>query len=285
MRQPLIVVGMHRSGTSLLSDLLTEMGVPMGPHRTIQGESRLFRVFNQEILRRAKATWVEPSQVREFVADPTAAEERAQWIRKQLEKPKVQNSLDLKAESWGWKDPRNALTLPVWLQVFPEARLLHVVRNGIDVSHSLVVRERSRHRGRRFPASWPRPQRTLRQIRTYLRHGLRPVVPGPSTYPAAFALWQEYVAAATEDLENVPSGQVHSLRFEDLLKDPARHLREIASFAGASAGNNVLEELAGSIDGTRTLRFLGDPSLERFYEEHRDDPLMIRYGYGDLSRE
>jgi hypothetical protein len=29
---------------------------------------------------------------------------------------------------WGWKDPRNSLTLPFWLQVFPGARVLIVHR-------------------------------------------------------------------------------------------------------------------------------------------------------------
>ncbi len=32
-------------------------------------------------------------------------------------------------KAWGWKDPRNTFTLPMWLSIFPKARVLHVLRN------------------------------------------------------------------------------------------------------------------------------------------------------------
>ncbi|MBW1793701.1 MAG: sulfotransferase [Deltaproteobacteria bacterium] len=38
---------------------------------------------------------------------------------------------------WGWKDPRTTLTLPLWLKLFPKARIIHVIRNGIDSALSL----------------------------------------------------------------------------------------------------------------------------------------------------
>ena len=33
-------------------------------------------------------------------------------------------------------------TLPIWLSLFPEARLIYIVRHGVDVASSLMVRER-----------------------------------------------------------------------------------------------------------------------------------------------
>jgi hypothetical protein len=43
--------------------------------------------------------------------------------------------------AWGWKDPRNSITLPVWLKLFPDARVIHIVRNGVDVAESLYRRQ------------------------------------------------------------------------------------------------------------------------------------------------
>lgn len=41
---------------------------------------------------------------------------------------------------WGWKDPVNTFTLPFWLDLFPEARVVHIFRNGVDIAQSLYTR-------------------------------------------------------------------------------------------------------------------------------------------------
>ena len=42
--------------------------------------------------------------------------------------------------NWGWKDPRTTITFPIWLQVFPKAKILHILRNGVDVAISIYRR-------------------------------------------------------------------------------------------------------------------------------------------------
>ena len=44
------------------------------------------------------------------------------------------------ANVWGWKDPRNSLTLPFWDQVLPELKTVVVVRNPLEVAHSMHER-------------------------------------------------------------------------------------------------------------------------------------------------
>src|SRR5437899_8959248 len=41
---------------------------------------------------------------------------------------------------WGWKDPRNSLTLPFWQDLLPGLRTLIVVRNPLEVAHSMRER-------------------------------------------------------------------------------------------------------------------------------------------------
>jgi len=41
---------------------------------------------------------------------------------------------------WGWKDPRNTFTIDIWIEVFPNAKLIHIYRNPIDVAESLRKR-------------------------------------------------------------------------------------------------------------------------------------------------
>jgi GT2 family glycosyltransferase/glycosyltransferase involved in cell wall biosynthesis len=41
---------------------------------------------------------------------------------------------------WGWKDPRNSLTLPFWQDLLPELKTLIMVRNPLEVAHSMKER-------------------------------------------------------------------------------------------------------------------------------------------------
>ena len=44
------------------------------------------------------------------------------------------------ASVWGWKDPRNSLTLPFWQQLLPGLKTVVVVRNPLEVAHSMRER-------------------------------------------------------------------------------------------------------------------------------------------------
>jgi len=44
------------------------------------------------------------------------------------------------ASVWGWKDPRNSLTLPFWQQLLPRLKTIVVVRNPLEVAHSMKER-------------------------------------------------------------------------------------------------------------------------------------------------
>src|SRR5213083_3047190 len=41
---------------------------------------------------------------------------------------------------WGWKDPRNSLTLPFWQDLLPGLKTVIVVRNPLEVAHSMRER-------------------------------------------------------------------------------------------------------------------------------------------------
>src|SRR5262252_1553681 len=44
------------------------------------------------------------------------------------------------ASVWGWKDPRNSLTLPFWQQLLPRLKTIVVVRNPLEVAYSMRER-------------------------------------------------------------------------------------------------------------------------------------------------
>ena len=44
---------------------------------------------------------------------------------------------------WGWKDPRNSLTLPFWQDLLPGLKTLIMVRNPLEVAHSMKRAKRN----------------------------------------------------------------------------------------------------------------------------------------------
>ena len=46
---------------------------------------------------------------------------------------------------WGWKDPRNSLTLPFWQNLLPDLKTLITVRNPLEVAHSMHDRNGTSH--------------------------------------------------------------------------------------------------------------------------------------------
>ena len=43
-------------------------------------------------------------------------------------------------DNWGWKDPRNSITLAFWLELIPDLKVIVPVRNPLDVAASLEQR-------------------------------------------------------------------------------------------------------------------------------------------------
>lgn len=130
---------MHRSGTTLVSQSLERAGIFMGVVKDHNYEAMHFLSLNQQTLSAAGADWLNPvvpdPQFYHLLPAKALYEEHFKLITR-LQKLKYQAL----PKAWGWKDPRNTFTLPMWLSVFPNAPVLHVIRNKEDVAKSLLKR-------------------------------------------------------------------------------------------------------------------------------------------------
>ncbi len=130
---------MHRSGTSLVAKVLEKSGIFMGVVKDHNYEAMHFLSLNQQTLWAAGANWVTPKVPDEIYWKSMPAKvlfyehfrTYGRWR---------QFLLEIKSPSWGWKDPRNTFTLPMWLKRYPNARVIHVTRNPDDVAASLAKR-------------------------------------------------------------------------------------------------------------------------------------------------
>jgi GT2 family glycosyltransferase/regulator of replication initiation timing len=134
------IIGMHRSGTSMIAKLLNQCGVYLGEEKEMvpatpdnpegHWEHTGFVNLNDELLGLWGGGWDRPPS---FLADwpnhPTCIRARAK-ARTLLAK------FDGRP-AWGWKDPRGTLTFPFWNDLQPDLKVVVCLRNPLEVARSL----------------------------------------------------------------------------------------------------------------------------------------------------
>jgi hypothetical protein len=274
---PLVVIGMHRSGTRLLVDVLERLGVFMGADRQGDAESVAFMLINEGILQQCGAFWSEPMSAHFLLSQPAAADQLAAVARQALD---AQLEQYVGATAWhrkaanewpafGWKDPRNTFTLPVWQRIFPGLRVIHILRHGVDVAASLARRHAEALRAATGQAVPP----ALTVIRDHV-FGILSSRRG-WTLAEALTMWEQYVEKARQESAAL-GDRALEIRFEDLLARPASVIPTVARFCGVAVPADQRELLAG-LEGDRAFAFRHDPKLAAFADSARE--VLARYGY------
>jgi hypothetical protein len=193
VNQPLIVVGMHRSGTSVAMEVLSKLGLyPGSKEELIPGdqnneegywENRHFVDLNDSILYAFNLHSYEMRSLPNNWREHPQAEGLTARLRNAIETSYKGQEL------WGWKDPRTTLVLPVVRTVFEELelrpRFLLVIRHPLDSAKSMNRRD---------------PNIAI---------------------PTALGMWQHYTLTALRDL---PCEDTHVVFYQDLVDDPCASL-------------------------------------------------------------
>ena len=275
---PIVVIGMHRSGTRLIVDILDKLGVFMGADVQADSESVAFLLINEGILHQCGAFWSEPMAAHFVLAQPHVVEHIAASAREaltaQLEQYAGPSGWHLEASAkelpaFGWKDPRNTFTLPVWKQVFPNLRTLHIVRHGVDVAASLARRHAQALRaatGEAVPSALTVIQDHALGVLSSRRGW---------TLAEALTMWEQYVEKAR--LESAELGErALEVRYEELLAQPDRVIPAIAQFCGVAAPARH-DALLDRLERGRAFAFRRDPELVAFAGSVPE--ILARYGY------
>jgi len=139
---PVNIAGMHRSGTSMVAKALHGAGLYLGDEDELMPaadenpegfwEHEDFVAFNDAVLSELGGAWDLPP-------DPPA-----DWNAPRFDQLRdVARGLARRFdgdERWGWKDPRNCLTLPLWRSALGDVATVLVVRNPLEVAKSLQKR-------------------------------------------------------------------------------------------------------------------------------------------------
>jgi hypothetical protein len=274
MRDPVIFIGMHRSGTSMLGHLLEELGMFFGAHKDENNEALFFQELNEWLLHQCGGRWDNPTAFNQYFWRNDEVVKWAElYIRNLLASPRsihftgarrfALGSIGGLEAPWGWKDPRNTFTLPMWLRVFPNAKVVSIERNGVDVAQSLRAREiRMLEDASRFYRK-NRMMFFLRPRRSGFAHSPRCLV-----LEDGFALWEEYTSQAEAMIAKVPVDRVLALRYEEVLNDPIKWLGETAGFCGLEVSKAQLDSAVKNIRVDRAKAYESDVDLSNFAARH-----------------
>jgi hypothetical protein len=125
---------------------------------------------------------------------------------------------------WGWKEPRTTLFAPAWLEIFPNARVVHVTRDPLAAAESIREREL------KFQAAGDPPTRNLADL-NYCRQIV------------------ELYLRAGQQLAN--SRNYKRIQFEELQANPPAMLEQLAIFCGLRPSMRQLATAAASIRPAR----------------------------------
>lgn len=283
-RPPVVVIGMHRSGTTLTARVLDRHGLFVGARQAAQHESSYFNKQNRWLLASAGGRWDTPCAIDHLLADTAGKHLAVEYLRLQQASPRAVEFLGLArylrlrridrlAEPWGWKDPRTTVTLPLWLEVFPGARVLHVVRNGVDVAESLYRRQLAGQS--QAESRWNR-LRPIYHLRS--KKGWFGTSPRLTRRIEGFRLWEEYLGFAERHTSGL-GDRVKTVRFEDMLARPSDILPQILEFCRLPARRQEVERTIATLRPERSEAFRGQETLIDMWEQVRSSAWMRTFGY------
>lgn len=209
MKPPFFIVGCGRSGTTLLQVLIdAHPAIAIPPESFLferftfflthekelglsgkDGLNRLIRSLLRDMRIRQWGLALNPGEFYDSLEEKTAAA-----VIDRLYSAYAQREGKTR---WGDKSPRHMFYLPLIRKIFPEAKLIHLVRDGRDVFASLK--------------------------KTWF---------GPSSAPETARLWQRYLDAFQTFKREIPETDILEITYENLVTAPERETKKIFTFLG-----------------------------------------------------
>jgi hypothetical protein len=264
-RPPVIILGAHRSGTTATARALELLGLQIGQRLDSHGEPRGMRALHDRYLQSCAATWYAPTALLDSIQTPNGEQQCTEYLRRNMRDHfphifgyrKNPRGLWLLARinlgaAWGWKEPRTILFAASWLQLFPDARVVHIIRHPLAAAQSIRQRELS------FRAAGDSPNVQLGDLDYCLQLVFLYIDAG------------ERLAGRARNYRRI--------RFEEVQANPRAALRDLADFCGLRFTAAQLEKAAASIrpDTSSPWRDIPEESARVIRSRY---PALARLGY------
>ncbi len=212
---PFFIFGSPRSGTSLLSRM-----VDSHEHLVVPNESLIFKMFSSFIDCYGDLSQLDNQRV--LLQDILATRVIGYWQPKPdfetvsglikrpgfagvIEALICSTATDKDLRAWGEKSPGHVFYWNEIKREFPEAKAIHIVRDGRDVASSIINARM-----------------------------------GPKTYHAAARMWRNYLAQIEKIKQECNADQFIEVRYESLLTNPQENLQKICDLLSVTYSDSML---------------------------------------------
>ncbi|WP_417449757.1 sulfotransferase [Kordiimonas sp.] len=227
MTPPVIILGVHRSGTSLLTRMMEALGLFVGHDLQGDHESRIFIQVNNKFFEKTQSSWDRPAYPTQEHIDANVI---GGIVKANL--PQIRASFGPMNAPWGFKDPRTVTTLPLWKRLFPNAKIVYITRSPFDIAQSLTKRHNELIERGIFPRSGDFSKGNVRFTQRC------------ATVEGSLSFALEQVDFIDRLKEGGTANPCLQLSYEGLLRDPSAELRRIVRFIGLSPDRDALTAAA-----------------------------------------
>lgn len=257
--EKLFVLGAPRSGTTFLSHLLreTRFGEPVESHFITKYDKKRaeygdlsdfarFKALTEDILaERPVQQWalnVQPGELYEKTSPDYSYPVLIDALM-------VNRSERHGRNAWGDKTPHYLGDVDRLVRLFPDARFIHIVRDGRDVALSLLQKP------------W-----------------------GPANIIQCAQYWTRLNRPSTVIDQLAERNQIFFLTYESLLEDPTGVIRRLYQFLGESLSDERLEALAGEAQNGSKYKWRQAMSVRQIRQfEALAGPTLERLGYDTVA--
>ena len=264
-KSPIIVTGMHRSGTSLIVKILEENNVIIGSKLDNNLESVFFQRINKWILSCVGSSWDNPTSISHLDVDnmyllinrvAKVLDNRiAKTLYFGLNNIYFNKNFFQQSSNWLWKDPVNTFTLPVWMKIFPDCKVINISRHPLDVSISLIKREeklKKIDKKSQFPNIISLILPLLSIVKGDVLSSLN-----LKTIDDALILYKKYYNQIEYNSNQYKN--IFNIKFEDLVSNSDLVLTELFNFLDIQIKNEYLTKVEKNINKNRSLAYKNKP--------------------------
>jgi hypothetical protein len=230
---PAFIIGCPRSGTSILGEAIAK-------------HPRVAYLFEDTSVSRT----IQEGRPDHRLGKSDATPELLESFRRAM----LEAARDLGGDVLVEKNPRHVIRIPFLAAAFPAARFIHIIRDGRDVAASLMFRNRGPRWGHVEIPGW----KAILEAHPEANH-IRCAIQ-----------WRDTVRLAREDARVLPAGSYIEIRYEDLLREPARVVTETLGFIGLELHPEVQaflpkiqDSTAGSYHARKQVRHYVDDHSRR----------------------
>ena len=171
---------------------------------------------------------------------------------------------------WGWKDPRNVFTQNIWREVFPDIKMVQIIRHPVDIAVSLMNRQK-----KEIKSDILRKKKSSNVIKALLSisHSNYNSSMILNSYNDCFKLIEIYFDEITRN----SSSNSLLIKFEDILSNPEFEIGSLLDFCCIPYNPEQLSEIISTINPTKGFSYKAN--LEYLDLEDQAKDLINKMGY------